>query len=439
VANLSAISGAPLLVIVYISNLFLTNFGLNLYPSYFFFLVYGTFYILYQLSSGQGLYIYNKRVFIWHLVLLFYSFIVFYLFELGLFERESLSWWSTNSLFKFFSIIIGSLVVIVTPYRNILKSIQYIKNISYFMIFGAFLFYFLTPLGISFFSSDELAGHRYNGGINSYIVAGQFLIIGLVSHLFLNQRAKLGKLLLAVLLFLFGILATKDRTSILGMLVVLCILLYRSGFGISPFNFSIRKYLVVLLIAPTLSIFAAIQYQDLSSGNYEAYKSTLYRIAISIRSIEMFQDVFPIGAGPGSQTFMMLEERIKGDFLDEGEEEGSFAYEIIRNVEGFQASVGTGSKLSPHNTYVDFLVPLGALGMLFVLSVLSIQLSSLKKIFLKKDNPTTILDSFFVSGLVIFMFSSLFNLWWIYLIFYRLMVTINHKDGLTSSANRNEL
>ena len=295
------------------------------------------------------------------------------------------------------------------------------------MIFGALLYYFTNPLGLGFFSSDELAGNRFNGGINSYIVAGQILIAGLISHLILNQKAKLSKIFVAVIFFIIGIMATKDRTSILGMLIVLGILLYRSGFGVSPFNFSIRKHIVLLLIVPTLSIFATLQYQDLASGNYDAYKSTFARIAISIRSYEMFQEVFPIGGGPGSQTFMMLEERIKGEFLEEGDED-SISYQVLKDVEGFQANVGSGTKLSPHNTYVDFLVPLGGVGLLFVLGILSIQVSSFKKIFLTKRSSTTILDSFFVSGMFVFMFSSLFNLWWFYIIFYRLMISVDHKN-----------
>ena len=188
--NLSVLSGAPALVLIYISNLFLTNFGLNLYPAFTLFLAYGSFYIISTLNSGHGLNPRNKNLFLLHFVLLVYGLLMFYLFEVGFFSRESPSWWSINSLVKFLSIIIASMAVIVTPINRITKSISIIKNISYFMIFGSIWYYLMTPLGLNFFSSDAQAGYRYNGGINSYIVAGQFLIAGFVAHVLFNQKAK---------------------------------------------------------------------------------------------------------------------------------------------------------------------------------------------------------------------------------------------------------
>ena len=421
--NLSALSGAPALVLIYISNLFLTNFGISLYPAFTLFLAYGSFYIISTLNSGHGLNSRNKNLFLLHLVLLFYGFLMFYLFEIGLFDRESSSWWGINSLVKFISIIIASLAVIVTPINRIIKSISIIKNISYLMIFGSALYYLFTPLGWNFFSSDELAGHRYNGGINSYIVAGQFLIAGFIAHILFYQKAKSIKLLMAAAFFGFAIVATSDRTSIGGMFIIFGILFYKSGFGISPFIFQIRKHIVLLFIVPTISLFSFLQYQNISSGNFAEYQSTLHRLAITIRSYEIFNEVFPIGGGPGSQTFLMNEKKINAEFIEGDTEDVGLTSKLTEQIESFQAKVGKGSTASPHNTYVDFLVPFGVMGLFFVLCVLLVQLGSVKRLLFNKNNPTVVLDSFAVSGMFFFMFSSLFNLWWLYLIFYRMLIS----------------
>jgi len=422
-ANLSALSGAPTLVLIFIINQFLTSFGISLYPTFTLFLVYGGFYIISTLYSGKGLNSQNKNIFLLHLFLLFYGFVMFYLFEIGFFDRASSSWWSFNSLIKFISIIIASLAVIVTPIKQLFRSILLIRNISYLIVIGSVFYYLLPIFGINFLSSDELAGYRYNGGINSYILAGQFLIAGLVAHILVFQRTSLTKLSLAVSCFLFGIIATKDRTSLGAMLIILAALFYRSGFDISPFTFKIKKYIVLLLLTPTILLFSIIQYQNIVSGDVEAYKSSIHRLTISIRSYELFQEVFPVGGGPGSQTFLMNEDRITIDISEEGNDDSALTSALVKEIDSFQSNVGSKEKLSSHNTYVDFLIPFGIAGLFFILCVLLKQISSVKRILLVKNNPTVILDSYMVSAILFFMFSSLFNLWWLYLIYYLVLIS----------------
>jgi len=421
--NLSALSGSPTLVLIFICNQFLTSFGISLYPAFTLFLFYGGFYIISTLNSGQGLNSSNKNIFLLHLFLLFYGFVMFYLFEVGIFDRESASWWNFNSVVKFISIIVASLAVIVTPIKQIYKSILLIRNIAYFMVIGSVLYYMLPFFGINFFSSDELAGYRYNGGINSYIIAGQFLIAGLVAHILIYQNKSLTKTAIAISFFLFAIIATKDRTSLGSMLIILAILFYRAGFGISPFNFKIRKHIIVLFLAPTIILFTNLQYQSIVSGDLEEIDSTIHRIIINVRSYELFKKVFPIGGGPGSQTFLMSEEKITYEFSEDGSENSALTSELIREIDKFQTNVARKAKISPHNTYVDFLVPFGITGLFFAMCVLFQQMSSIKRILVVKNNPTVVLDSYMISGILFFMFSSLFNLWWLYLIYYRVLIS----------------
>ena len=148
--NLSALSGAPALVIFFIFNQFFTNFGLNLYPAFTFFIAYGGFYILFRLYTGNGLNTQNRNIFLFHLFLLLYAFFIFYFYELGFLQRETSSWWSISSLVKFISIIIATLVVIISPIQQIYKSLYLIRNISYFIVVGSLFYYLLEPFGIGF-------------------------------------------------------------------------------------------------------------------------------------------------------------------------------------------------------------------------------------------------------------------------------------------------
>lgn len=424
--NLSNFSGAPTLILIFVTNLVLTNFGFSLNISYIIFITYGAYFIFSELYSGHGLNLKNRNIFLLHLFLLLYGFIIFYLFEMRILIRENEYWWNLNSLFKFFSIIISSIVVVISPFSKIIKCILILKNISYFMIFGSLLFFIASKIGLNFLSSDEASGSRYNGGINSYILTGQFLIAGYISHIILYQKSNLIRLVSFSLFFLLAIIATKDRTSILSMCIILTLLIYRSGFGKSPFIFSIKKKYISLIIISFFSIFTIFQYQSLSSGNYEAYKSTFNRIALNVRSYELFKEVLPFGGGPGSQTYLFSKDEIKvklnSEIYDKNSQNQGFNSSLIREISDFQAKVSQGKRLSPHNTYVDFLVPLGLIGLLYVACIFYVQIGSIKRLFFSKQSSTVFLDSFAVSSIFFFLFTSLYIYWWIYLIYFRLLL-----------------
>ena len=126
-------AGAPLLVIFYVVNLFLTNFGLPMYLAYSLFLLYGSVYIFGRLYSGYGIKLTDKRIFFLHFLLLVYVITMYSFYAGGLLFRENIYWWNQDSTLKFLSILIASIAVIMTPIGNIVKSLAIIKNISYLM------------------------------------------------------------------------------------------------------------------------------------------------------------------------------------------------------------------------------------------------------------------------------------------------------------------
>jgi hypothetical protein len=339
----------------------------------------------------------------------------------GIFSRPNNSWWLPNSFFKFVALIIASLVVVLTPLDQIMKSLNILKNIGYLMVLNSILYFLLMPFGENFFSSDYLSGHRFNGGINSYIVAGQFVVAGLVAFLYLNQNAGKVRIFAGTVAFLMAGFATNDRTSIVSMLIILMLILFRSGFKVPPMNFRFPKSLLVFLfISASFGVVSATS-NALDTRDFDSVKSTLHRMVITLRSYELFLEVLPTGSGPGSQTLLMYENPIRMQ-IESGEADQSvFAGLIVKEMGGFRNSVGSGNRLSPHNTYFEILIPFGVAGLLFVIFVLFFQIMALKRLLFRKNNRTVILDSYAVSGIMFFMFSSLYNLWWLYVIYYRML------------------
>jgi len=88
-------------------------------------------------------------------------------------------------------------------------------------------------------------------------------------------------------------------------------------------------------------------------------------------------------------------------------------------LNNFHSFINTDRVVSPHNTYFEYATPFGFLGLLYILGILSVQLTSIKDIFIKKDNSNVFFDSFAVSSLIFFNYSSLGGFFWIYLIYYK--------------------
>ena len=149
--------------------------------------------------------------------------------------------------------------------------------------------------------------NKENSSLTSRIT-GQLLLAGIVAHFQLINTQKPFKVILAVVLFSMAIIATKDRTSILSMSIIILILFYRSGFSASPFLFRIKKGVIFVVLVSIFSSIIAFQYQNTNIDNYQQYKSTFNRVILWIRSYELSKEVFPFGSGPGTQTYLMYNQ-----------------------------------------------------------------------------------------------------------------------------------
>ena len=433
--EIKTLSGSQLLIIIYLFGLFLTNFNISSNFISIFFLFYGFSYSILKLISGQIINNLNRKLLILHFLMIIYVLCQFLLYQTEILLRPSEFWWNFDSSIKFLALTLAALTVILTPIEKIIKTINIIRYVSYFIIFESFIYYIL-PDKSNFLSSDFSSSFRFNGGINSYIITGQILIAGFIAHFQLTKKQTLLQTLIAVSLFSIAIFATSDRTSILAFLVILSLMFYRSGFLNSPFTFKINKAIIYLILASILlSIFSFHSKQN-DDQTYIIYKSTFNRMSYWIRSYELAQDVFPFGAGPGSQTNLIHRDNIKMDLNN------LFSFnDFIRRAMNIEASNmvthrTNGEIKSPHNTYFDFLTPLGAIGLFYVFSFVYIQITSLKKMVFNRNNSKEVfLNMFIVSSFVFFMMSSLGYLIWFYLIFYRLLKHNNSNFVNSISSN----
>jgi len=340
------------------------------------------------------------------------------MYELEFVVRPNEFWWNQESSFKFLSIIAASVAVIVTPIEKIIKSINIVRYVSYFIIFESFIYYIL-PTGDNFFSTDVRTGYRFEGGLGSYIITGQLLLAGMVSHFHIKNKQKIFKVILLVFLYGGAIIATQERTALLSFALLILVLFYRSGFSKSLFLFRINKSIISVIIVSIFLSVAFLQYKQSDAERYDFYKSTYNRAILWIRSYELSKEVFPFGSGPGTQTYSMFEEAVKMDTSKVFSFSNSIKEALVIEETNFKKKMSNNHTSSPHNTYFDYLTPIGAIGLFYVFSIFYIQMLSLKRLLINRNNSRVFLDSLIISSLIFFMLSSLGALMWFYLIFYR--------------------
>ena len=409
--SINAFYGAPVLVIFYVISLFLTNFGFGLEIYYTIALFYSLTHLFFRKNLRYKGVKNTKHAILLQSLLIIYVVFIYLIHELGLMERISPVYWELNSSLKYLSIAFSSVVILIAQKEELIKSLIIIKYVSYFIIIASFLFYIL-PNSFNFLASDAASKYRFNGGINSYIIAGQFLIAGCISHLYLSKNLTKGSVFLWLALFMFAVIATKDRTSILSLSIVYLILIYRSTLIYPIFLFRVRRSIFIIFLTFSSLYLSFYLFQN---TNESTIKSTMHRIVLSVRSYQLFQESFPIGFGPGTQAKLMFDK----DIVEFGLMGGLYQDNISRELNNFHSFINTDRVVSPHNTYFEYATPFGFLGLLYILGILSVQLTSIKDIFIKKDNSNVFFDSFAVSSLIFFNYSSLGGFFWIYLIYYK--------------------
>ncbi len=416
--KINALWGAQGLIFIFIFSSILTRFNI---PFNLFFIFSATYSVVYLLTS---LFKNNSSAVAFHYIILIYVILVFLFSKVvDLNVMDLPHFWNWKSLSVFMSALLAHLVVLKTPKNNIIKTIMFIRNISFFMIVESF-FSFLLPESINFFISDFEAGNRFTSLLTpGYVFTGFFLILGYGSFLYLNPSSR-SKIFFIFLLFCFAVIQTKDRTSILTFIILNVFVLYKYANSRTLVKSVLKKisFLFKVFLMLALVYFSMSNFSD--RKNFMSYTSSLDRYVLFVRGINITKAALPIGGGPGSQVRLMTSEKIpfnqkliepKKELIRTGDFKNDYEYAkaYLKN------KIGDNSTISPHNTYLDFTISLGWLGILITFYILIVQIRSFLLISFYNGRNLYFLDAIFASSIVIFMNTSFVNFTFLLLIYYK--------------------
>ena len=419
------ISGAQALVIIFICTSLFTKFNLPFHFFFVFILIFSFIYLLFQLRKRNGLKI-SSRIEFWHYFLIFYLISIFIFNKLVDFNYDFFPhFWNGQSVLILISVLMADIVVLKTSSNDILKTLGFLKYISYIMILES-IFSFIIPNNFNIFVSDFEAGYRFTSLLTpGYVHTGLFLILGYTSFLHLNSSASKRRIFLIFLCFCFALIQTKDRTSILTFIILNAFVLYKNANSRSLIMSIFKKtsfFLKVILMFVVL-YFSLMNFGD--RKNFMSFTSSLDRYVIFVRGLNVTEAVLPIGGGPGSQTRLMtyskipFKQSLTSTYIEDKNEYINIANDLNYAKNYMRVKIGSNQTLSPHNTYLDFTISLGLVGILIVIFILYIQLKSLGSLLVNQTSQKYFLNSMFASIFIIFMYTSFITSIWVFLIFYR--------------------
>jgi hypothetical protein len=416
---LKHISGAQTLIVIFVGTSFLTKFGLSTNFIYAFLMLYSTVYLLIKFTGKEGL---NKSslILVLHYIILSYLIVVFLISELVNFSSLP-HFWNGLSVLVYASALMAQIVVLKTPNKHIMRTLTFIKNISYFIILESILS-FILPDSIDIFLSDQAAGHRFTSLLTpGYVFTGLFLILGYTVALYLNSfKPNKRSIIFIFVLFCFALIQTKDRTSILTFIFINLFIIYNKTHS-KVFVLSVFKK--ISFIAKSILIIVALYFSMhtfTDKVNIMSISSLLDRHVLFIRGVRITKEVLPIGGGPGSQVRLMYTDQIHFDNLiyNISFKNDNLINAFESSVEYVRKKIGSGMTISTHNTYLDYSISLGIIGIIIVMFVLFVQIKSVY--FLVKNKKTTcFFDAMFAASFIIFMNTSFINFMWLFLIMYR--------------------
>jgi len=159
--------------------------------------------------------------------------------------------------------------------------------------------------------------------------------------------------------------------------------------------------------------------------NFMSLTSSLDRYVIFVRGLNVTEAVLPIGGGPGSQSRLMTYSKIPFNQsltsanIEDKNELTNIERDLNYSKNYMRKKIGSNKTLSPHNTYLDFTISLGLVGILIVIFILYIQLRSLGSLLVNQISQKYFLNAMFVSIFIIFIYTSFITSIWIFLIYYR--------------------
>ena len=419
--NFKNISGAQSLVIIFVCASFLTRFNLPLNLVFIFFIIYCTIYLLFNFVNKNRS---NKSslIVVSHYLILCYLLVVFLMSKFVNLNLNSLPhFWDGQSVLVLVSVLLAHIVVLKTPNNHIVLTLEFIKKISYFMILESIVF-FAIPDNLNIFRSDFEAGYRFISLLTpGYSFTGLFIILGYTAHLHLDSLKSKQKIFLIFLFFCFALIQTKDRTSILTFILINLFVLYKSASSKTLLLSSVKKitFVVKLILMVSIVYFSMISLID--RKNILSISSPLDRYMLFVRGVSITKEVLPIGGGPGSQVRLMYNNTIPfdGEIYNIALMGENINNKIDSLKDDSRKRIALNLTISPHNTYLDYTISLGVVGILISLFILFVQFKSFCLLIINRGRSAYFLEAMFVSSFILLMNVSFINSMWLFIIMYR--------------------
>jgi len=439
--NFRHIHGSPIILCIFLVVSLLTRFNISFSIIYPIFVSYCCLFLILILYNNGKVYISNNYILFINLLAFSYLALVITFYGLtGISDLNLPHSWDKLSTYALMSLLLVHIVILMTPLKETLNALIIVKYVSYSLIVESFLFYVL-PQSVNFLSSDAVSGYRFSGlFLNSYIKAGVFLVAGYVIQFQLARVVSKKRFLLTFILYLIAILATKDRTTILSFILINIFLVYRSTLSVSPFKFKLRKrlfalFFILVTVSVPLYLWTAVLQKNVNALSFE---SSIHRVLINMRAYEVFESVLPFGSGPGSQVRLIYDDAIPTNILDVEMpvKNDRLENEFNRKKDIFYREIGSSKKISTHNTYVDFLIPMGFFGLFIVISIFWGQLKCFARLLFVKKNYIVFNEALILSSFILFSFSSVLNILWVFMLIYRSnsIFEFNKTRGLNVSS-----
>ena len=390
------------------------RFGLErqlLYPAY---LIVGVFSSLFFIPNIK-----HSPILIWSPTLFWLSvFTVPYILILTVFANSDGSpayYWNFNSALAFVATLFVSILVMVASDKAVFRVVKIAQYISLFMVFEV-LFSEAVP-AYRALSSDFASSYRFTSIFSSsYLYSGLFLLVGF----FLNLKSEGNILVKAVLTiaYILAIFLADDRTIIIAF--CLSVIFMMTIFAVRKFGF--LGLLICLLIILALFSFMSGFYVYVSDRmDPLSLKSLFNRLFLLLRAAEVTNHFMPFGAGPGAQSRALYDNFVPSTIplMNFGMLEQLWPEAI--NVEKARLVVVThsGYNISPHNTYLEFGISLGVLGVLFSICLFLSQLKCLALAVSSRLSEVGAL-SVNVAFMVMFLSGSFFHSVWLFILFQRM-------------------
>jgi hypothetical protein len=390
------------------------RFGLErqlLYPAYF---IVGVLSLLFWIPNIK-----HSPILIWSPTLFWLSvFMVLYVPILTVFVNSNSSpayYWDFSSAMAFVASMFVLILVLAASDKAICSVVKVAQYISLFMVFET-LFSEAMPDYRALFS-NLASSYRFTSIFSSsYLFSGLFLLVGFFLNL--SSKSNVSTKSIFTIFYTLAIFLTDDRSIILAF----CCSVFFMIAVVTTRRFGFLGLITCILLILILGILMFGFYVFVTDRlNPFSVKSLFNRLFLLLRALEVGNYFLPFGAGPGAQSRAIYDTFVPSTVpsLDFGFLSEGWPKSIAQEKQQIITKINKGFVASPHNTYIEFFITMGVLGVVFSISLFLSQLKCVAMSFYERLDTVPIL-SVNIAFMILFLSGSFSPSLWFFILFQRM-------------------